>query len=270
MTKPFDAKEWQEFTQDERKKLNEVAYKNELARCKDKFTVQESKLFHIVVSKLKPHSKNEPIISLNKSEIFDYLGLTGDDRYRRYREIIRNLKSKTLLEFKDPLTGDEYSGAVIVSSRWNTGKSEVYIGLDPLLMPFLEELAVTGRYTTVYLESVLKFNSKHAMKLYQWCKSWALGFESARYVTTSELKNMFDIGDDEYIVSGKFHRSSFEKKTIDRAILEINQKTELRIEYEKLKKHGVVIRYNFRIFDLGKDYAQDMLDFQMKLDIKDQ
>lgn len=265
MTKINGLEEWEKFPDSSIQKVREVAYKNEIARARDKFTVQEAKLFHIILSKIKTKKKNDTVIVLNKKELFDDLGLTGDDRYRRYRDLIKNMKVKTSLEFTDPTNNDEYCGAVVVSSRWNKGKSEVYIGLDPLLMPYIEQLAETGRFTTVFLESILKFNSKHAIKLYQWCKSWSQGFESARYITTQELKEMMSISDTEYIVKGKFHRSSFEKNTVDRAIMEINAKTELRIEYNKTKKHGIVIRYNFHIFDLGKDYDNDSLDVQLGL-----
>ncbi|WP_425382865.1 hypothetical protein [Spiroplasma endosymbiont of Melieria omissa] len=68
-----------------------------------------------------------------------------------------------------------------------------------------------------------------------------------RYITTKELKELFNLSIDDYVYNGKFHRKLFEKYTIEKAINEI---TNINVIYKKNKKGNKVQNYEFTWIDL--------------------
>lgn len=66
--------------------------------------------------------------------------------------------------------------------------------------------------------------------------------------TTKELKTLFGLSKDDYVKKdGHFNRTTFENRTIDVAIKDINEKSKCiqNLRYEKRKKNGRVQGYVF-------------------------
>lgn len=66
-----------------------------------------------------------------------------------------------------------------------------------------------------------------------------------RYITTKDLKIMLGLTKDDYMQGEKFNRTSFEKNTINKAINEINKKSNFIVTYKKNKKNNIVENYAF-------------------------
>lgn len=65
--------------------------------------------------------------------------------------------------------------------------------------------------------------------------------------TTKELKTLFGLSKEDYMSGGRFDRYNFERKTINLAIKDINDKSKCiqNLRYEKRKKNGRVQGYVF-------------------------
>ena len=66
--------------------------------------------------------------------------------------------------------------------------------------------------------------------------------------STKQLKDMFGLPKEAYIATnGNFNRTLFEKKTINKAIEELNNKCKCikNLKYDKIKKNGRVQYYKF-------------------------
>lgn len=65
--------------------------------------------------------------------------------------------------------------------------------------------------------------------------------------TTKELKELFGMTKDDYVYKGAFNRALFERKSIDVAVQDINEKSKCinNLRYEKKKKGNRVQGYVF-------------------------
>lgn len=226
--------------------LKKVHYSNIIARMTSKFTLEEEKALHIIFSYIKPFNyQNSTTIQIEKKYFFEKLNLVGDSKYKRYEKIIVNLIGKTVTKINKPETNSELIGVIIYSSQWYNKKPFFEIKLNPDFMPYLEQLK--EHYTKVDLNTVCAFKSKHALTLYKFLCSWTNKSknENKRYLTTKDLKELFGLSKETYVQNGKFKRYLFEKKTIDVAIKEINQYSDLNISYDKKKENGKVKKYEF-------------------------
>lgn len=239
-----------------------VEYKvsNLVLRANNRMSLEESKVFHIVLTELSKSRDN--VVRIEKDFLFKKLQLTGDDRYAKYKELFRGLQRKTSLEFFDPKRGGTYLGGVLAGTYWPK-KDEggpIEISIDTLLMPYLTNLF--DHYTLLYLDSILKFKSDFSLRLYLYLKSWnteqdAKSFEqNYRWLTTKQLFQLFDLPATAYQdKAGKFMRFHFERNTLNVAIKEIKELTEINVRVIKTKNGKYVDRYNFEWADY-KDHER--------------
>ncbi|MBP1525868.1 MAG: replication initiation protein [Spiroplasma ixodetis] len=224
--------------------VKKIYYANIIARMTSKFNLEEEKALHIFFSYIKPFNfQNSTTIKIEKKKFFEQLNLTGDDKYKRYKLLIYKMKIKSIIIIETEKS--IFDGFLLISSEWY--KKELYfeVDLNPKLMPFIEQLK--EHYTKVDLNTVCSFKSKHALTLYKFLCSWTNENkkENKRYVTTKDLKELFGLSKEAYVENKNFKRAKFEKRTIDVAIKEINQYSDLNINYDKKKENGKVKKYQF-------------------------
>lgn len=224
--------------------IKKVYYANIIARMNNNFSLEEEKALHIFFSYIKPFNfQNSTTIKIEKKKFFEQLNLTGDDKYKRYKLLIYKMKIKSIVIIETEKS--IFDGFLLISSEWY--KKELYfeVDLNPKLMPFIEQLK--EHYTKVDLNTVCAFKSKHALTLYKFLCSWTNESknENKRYLTTKDLKELFGLSKEAYVQNGKFKRYLFEKRTIDVSIKEINQYSNLNINYDKNYESGKVKKYEF-------------------------
>ena len=228
-----------------------VVISNDLARQSTGITLEEEKLLHCIFSQLNPYGKNDTKITLKKSELFEKLGLKSPKKYSETKKKLKNLMYKSMVDIVDSEGMDLY-GMVIVSAR-SAEKSEYFeITLNKDFMPYVEQLV--SHYTKLQLDAIVQFNSKYSLILYKYLSSWAGTHpERMQLISTKELKALFDLSKDDYVYNGHFNRALFEKKTLDTAIDEINEKVPgFDIVYRKSKKGNRVQGYILHWIDRNR------------------
>jgi len=220
-----------------------IYYANELARKYCKFSLEEQKVLHLIFSQIKPYEKNPTTFKIEKIDFFKKLNLKGDDKYRNYNKLLKNLINKSVIEIDDEIKTSV--GVVIYNVEWYKKESYFFVKLNPDFMPYLEQLV--RDYTKVNLDSVLKLKSKHSLTLYKWLCSWTDESKkiNQRYITTKDLKELFGLSIDDYAYNGKFRRFDFERETIKKAINEINKISNINVFFKKIKENGKVKNYEF-------------------------
>ncbi|MBP1525518.1 MAG: replication initiation protein [Spiroplasma ixodetis] len=222
-----------------------IYYSNELARNQNQFTLEEEKVLHLIFSKIKPFEKNPTTFKIEKLDLFEKLNLFGNSKYERYKKIIQSLIGKTITKIEKMDSKSELIGTIICDSEWFYKEAFFEISLNSKFMPYIEELK--NHYTKLDFNSVVKFKAKHSLTLYKMFCSWTDENKKTnqRYITTKELKELFNLSIDDYVYNGKFHRKLFEKYTIEKAINEINKITNINVIYKKNKKGNQVQNYEF-------------------------
>lgn len=217
-----------------------IAMDNVLAMKSTRFTVEEQRLFYITLASIKPKQKSN-IIEIDKKAVLDMLGFKSQAQYSRLRGMFKKLAHASWIEFGDDGIFDD--GFLFYKCK--STKRKIYIYVDVEYIPLLIELQ--PGFTRLLSDDAISFNSKFSMILYQQIMrlnnkgSYGVGF------TTKELKTIFGLSKDDYVTKGHFDRGVFERRTINVAIKDINEKSKCiqNLRYEKRKKNGRVQGYVF-------------------------
>lgn len=215
-----------------------IAMDNMIATKSTKFTVEEQRLFYITLASIKPNQKcNE--IEIDKKAMFDMLGFKSHHYYSRIRDMFKKLAKNSWIEFGN----DEIFDDGFLISAIRTSKKKVYVTISERYIPMLIELA--PGFTRLLSDDAISFKSKFSMLLYQQLMRW--NHKGVYGATTRELKDLFGMTKDDYVYKGAFNRALFERKTIDVAVHDINEKSKCisNLRYEKKKKGNRVQGYVF-------------------------
>ncbi|WP_290907240.1 replication initiation protein [Eubacterium sp.] len=215
-----------------------IAMDNTLARKSTKFTVDEQRLFYITLASIKPDQKGNEI-EIDKKAMIDMLGFESQNVYSRIRGMFKKLAMASWIEFGD----DEIFDDGFLISAIRTTKRKVYVTIADKYIPLLIELA--PGFTRLLSDDAISFKSKFSMLLYQQLMRWS--HKGVFGATTKELKELFGMTKDDYVYKGAFNRALFERKSIDVAVQDINEKSKCinNLRYEKKKKGNRVQGYVF-------------------------
>lgn len=217
-----------------------IAMDNELAKQATNFTIEEQRLFYITLASIKPNQKSS-IIEIDKKAVLDMLGFNSQNQYSRLRPMFTKMIKKSLILSGD----DEVWNDGFLFYKCRTTKKKIYIYVDDEYIPLLIKLQ--PGFTRLLSDDAISFKSKFSMILYQQLMrlnnkgDYGVGF------TTKELKMIFGLSKDDYVTKGHFDRSAFERRTINVAVKDINEKSKCiqNLRYEKRKKNGRVQGYAF-------------------------
>lgn len=227
-----------------------------IVRANNNMSLEQSKVFHVVLSEV--HQQRKGIIEISKEKFFDLTGLTSKDRWDRYKPIFKGLVDKTRLEFFDAENDLYYNGGVCTEVIWPRKEQKpIRISIGSLLLPYL--LEILDKSTLLYLDEIMTFKSDFTLRLYLYFKSWnAVQYDDGhldqnmRYLTTEQLFKLFNLPEDAYHdKNGKFMRLHFERRTLEPACKEISEKTGIRCQVTK-KNYGKrrrVLNYVFEWVD---------------------
>lgn len=223
-----------------------IAMSNVLAEKSTRFPVVQQKLFYICLAALKQgiNSKNE--VGINKKELFNYLDIEKETkRYTRIKGEFEQLAHNSFVKFD---TTDGFcQGFLICNIR--LAKNTFYVQFNDYYLPLVQELA--NNYVRLLDDDVISFNSKFSMMLYQNLMKDKWKLTNVDYLgidySTRKLKMMFGLSIDDYMRDGHFDRYNFERKTINKAVKEINEKSKCikNLTYRKVKKGSRIQYYLF-------------------------
>lgn len=224
-----------------------IAMSNILAEKSTRFSVMQQKLFYVCIASLKHgiNTKNE--VEINKQELFNCLGIEKETgRYTRIKGEFEQLAHNSFVEFD---TTDGFSqGFLIYNIRLS--KNTFFVKFNDYYLPLVQELA--NNYVRLLDDDVISFSSKFSMMLYQnlMKDKWKLTNIDHLGIdySTKQLKMMFGLSKSDYMrKNDSFNRSEFEKKTINKAVDEINKKSKCikNLTYRKVKKGSRIQYYLF-------------------------
>lgn len=224
-----------------------IAMSNILAEKSTRFSVMQQKLFYVCIASLKHgiNTKNE--VEINKQELFNCLGIEKETgRYTRIKGEFEQLAHNSFVEFD---TTDGFSqGFLIYNIRLS--KNTFFVKFNDYYLPLVQELA--NNYVRLLDDDVISFSSKFSMMLYQnlMKDKWKLTNVDHLGIdySTKQLKMMFGLSKSDYMrKNDSFNRSEFEKKTINKAVDEINKKAKCikNLTYRKVKKGSRIQYYLF-------------------------
>lgn len=206
---------------------------NKLIEARYDLTLNEQKIILYATSQIDRDKGEFNFIELDINEFTELLDTKGK-RYEEIRNIARELRKKEIIintDDKEYITGWISS----ITFRKNTGK--IKIRFDDDLIPYL--LQLKSRFTRYPLKNILYLKSKYSIRIYELLKQYEnIG---KREFELEELRKILFIED-------QYNRIyDLERFILEPVKNEINEYTDIIIDYEKQKKGRKISGISFTI-----------------------
>lgn len=227
-----------------------VVKANDLIRARYNLTLNEQRIILYSVSLLDRDVEDFDVVRFQVSDLTKLLDTTKK-RYTEFREIIRDLRRKEVIINTEE---SELVTSWLSSMEYIKDEGIVELEFSKKLIPYL--LQLKEKFTRYELKNILNLQNKHSIRVYELLKSWEYRKEP-REIPLEDLRNYLGIGEDEYL---RF--SNFESRVLKITKDEINQYTDLNINYEKIKtgRRITSIKYFIEPKDVEKEVYIEFLN----------
>lgn len=231
----------------QRKNYSMISKGNNLVTARYSLTGLEQKLLYKIFEEVQQYEYTDSLITFKVSDL-----------YTSYKDVIQSNITKK--EFQQLLHNIQKKDVYIignngyVKTQWfaviaTNDLMHYQIDIDKYVFPYIKTLKTC--FTPLKSASVYSFSRFYTMRFYELIKKWFPKKKDIEY-TLDDLKNMLDLNIKIEIVNGKekkvnatyANNANFERRIIKKSIEEINEKSELTVTYEMIKKkrkyHSVI------------------------------
>src|SRR5699024_4596421 len=137
----------------------------------------------------------------------------------------------------------------------------IQFSFEPKLKPYLLQLKRT--FTSYRLSNILSLGSYYTIRIYELLKKWET---VGKWETSLEyLKNLLGITQKSYKVYG-----NLKNRVIKPSVEELNDKTDINVTYEEIKKGRSVVRLVFYIKQIKKPLCEieNVLDKKVESEVE--
>jgi len=220
---------------DERENL--IVQHNHLLEAKYHMTLQEKRLMYWLGSHVRRSDEDFKEHELCIKELSKLINVKGDHLYKTLNEITNKLMHK-IITIRSLDNRDYKKSHLLGGVHYVEGEGIVKLSFHPYLRPYM--LQLTEGFTQIKLGEILGLRSAHAIRIYELLKQYEkIG---SRQITLMDLREYCGISEDQY---KKYNNIRI--NVIERAIKEINKKTDILIEYEEKRKGRKVDSIIFNI-----------------------
>lgn len=219
-------------------KANELVQKNRF-----ELSLTEQKTVAFICSMIKPvKNSKEPYQLDYEFNIREYCKICGfnydsGQNYADVKATLKKLRDRSMwLTLPD---GSETLCGWLAKVTTNKRSGLAHVRIDEDLAPYLFDLG--QRFTQYQLYNILAMKSAFSVRLYELMKSYA--HRQSITLDLDELKHLLMVEDVK-----SYHRfPDFRRKVLEIAQREINELTDLTIQYEPIKKGNKVVQLRFEI-----------------------
>ena len=206
------------------------------ARHKKPLTAREQKIVLAMVSMIQPSDEDFKDYRISVKNFSEMLGLKGSVKYTQMKGIAENLMTKTIEIPKE--NGGWILANWISSAEYKEGEGVIDLSFSPKLKPYM--LQLKSQFTSYRLSNILNLNSTYSIRLYELMKKWQhLGQWGC---SIEDLRGKLGVGE------GIYPRyANLKARVLATAIEEVNEKTDLYIGFNEIKKGRSVERVEFTI-----------------------
>lgn len=223
-----------------------VVKSNRVVEASYELTLNEQRLILACIAKIKRgegidiHSE----FVITASEFAQMFGITTNRAYRDLRAASKKLFQRWVII--KPNNGDEneeIESRWIASAHYQPNQGSIRLHFAPIMIPYISLLQ--SEFTIYDLESISKMNSTYSVRIYELLMQWK--GTGSRKIDLSDLKYMLCVG-------RKYDRlKDFKDRVLHPALKEINESTELIVEYDQYREGRSVKGFEFK-FKLKNEF----------------
>lgn len=207
---------------------------NSLIEASYRLTLDEMRLLALTIGTMNPKS-DQQVFEFSVSEFVNqFPDVNADRAYTQIKSAIERISERWVK------TEDERH---VTKFRWVSSQTyfkkegRFKIALTNEIMPYLTQLK--GQFTQYQLNHISGFSSVHAIRLYELFTQYKRLGE--RYISVEELKKWLQLED-------KYDRyNNLNQWVLIPALSEINEKSDLFVGYEPIKRGRKIIGVEFNI-----------------------
>lgn len=207
----------------------EVRIHNALTTARYEYTEMQSNIFLVLLSKLT----KDGLAAVYQLTVPEMEEMTGKKHnYKQLREATKAMMGR-VHEMETVHNNREVFRQLVLFKRTDyiLGTGIIEMEFNEYASPYLFDLK--NNFTSFQLRAALSLTSKHAKRIYQICSQWKDKGETKK-TTLLDLKKTLGLATDKEEYPDL---AMFKKKVLDVAVKQINEKTDLRIDYQ-LEKVG--------------------------------
>lgn len=262
----------------------QVSKSNLLITSRYSMTSRAQKLLTACLAKINPFEPVPPmgaVVTLTVAEIRQILNVRGNSLYEQLKKTAKNIADNSMVFYEDPKHHTFGFTTLVQSCRFDGHQMTVIFGAEATA--FLYEIQKSGNgYTSYYIANILELTSGCSIRLYELFSqnmyllnknkpTLEISFELEELKTLLGLYNLNDpraveakelmtVGEQDYkkIISKiRFNDTDFKKpyvyfsnfrqKVLDLAKKEINENTDIRVDYHETRSGNSVDRIVFSI-----------------------
>lgn len=216
-----------------------VVKANSLIEASYRLSIDEIRILALTVGTMDPKS-NQKIFDFTVADfVREFPEISQDNAYKQIQAAIKRIYDRSVTtEDENRVTHFRW-----VSSRtYFKNEGRFRIAMTDEVMPYLTQLK--GQFTQYQLRNISNFNSVHAIRIYELCMQYKT--VGKREITLDELKKWLQIED-------KYPRyNSFNEWVLTPSIAEINEKSDLAVTVEPIKRGRTIYALNFVILPKQK------------------
>lgn len=179
-------------------------------------------------------------LTIHASSYMEQFGVSRQTAYQALKDACKDL-------FARQFSYQEHSAKGNVTqktSRWvsEIGYTEeeatVQLIFAPVVVPFITRLE--EQFTSYELTQVASLASKYSIRLYELLMQWKN--VGKMKISLEDLRAKLGLEQDDYTVMGDFKRS-----VLDLSVKQINEHTDIKVDYEQHKKGRSIAGFTFRL-----------------------
>ncbi|MCV4625529.1 replication initiation protein [Escherichia coli] len=215
-----------------------IAYKsNALVEASYKLTLQEQRFLLLCISRLKSGADAElqKTMTITAAEYFDSFPDMGRKNAEvQLQEAIDRLWDRSII-LKDDEKREEFRW-IQYRAQYARGEGKAQITFSDAVMPYLTQLK--GQFTRVVIKNISNLSRSYSIRIYELLQQFRSTGE--RIIALDDFRSMLDI-------EHKYQTyKSLNQQLLRPCVDELNQKSDLAVTLETIKKGRTVVALHFR------------------------
>lgn len=185
----------------------------------------------------RENSENSHFVRVDASRFAKVFEVDLSTAHLALKQCVEKLITRQFTFFKD--NKNKVKTTWIAGIEYVYGENAIILALSPHVVDELTKLE--ANFTSYYLEQISPFKSVYSIRIFEIMKQWkSAGKTPVLDISDFRLK----LG----ILPSEYQRiNNFKAKVLDFALSEINEKTDLTVNYEQIKKGRQISGFQFFI-----------------------
>lgn len=221
-----------------------VTMRNDFASGKYDLSALEQKLVLINIASIKFEDEHFNANTFRVIDMAQLLNVTPEMLYRDLKRACDSLTNKKIYIQKED--GSWEFLVLVPTAKYIAKTGTVLMRLNEDAKPYL--LQLRDMFTSFELSNILNLKSKYSIRIYQLMKSHS--YRKELIITLDDLKYRLSLDDKKQKSYRLF--SNVSERVLKPAMREINDKTDITIDYEAIKQGRKIYALRFKIKDKQK------------------